>query len=133
MLASYLAAESLPQTVTLALNRPVRTLYLLHTTAWQTETGQEVGRIIIEYADGAQAELPIVYGQHLRAWNDPLYALEGLPVWRARDAHGNHATLRLLQWRNPHPEKTVRTVRFTATDPIAGWTLAAIAADTPQK
>ncbi|MGQ9656589.1 MAG: glycoside hydrolase family 20 zincin-like fold domain-containing protein [Fimbriimonadales bacterium] len=123
MLASYLAPEPKPREVRLPLERRVRALYLLHTAGWQTEQGKEVGRIVIEYADGTQAEQPIVYGQHLRAWNDPMYALEGLPLWRARGEGGTRATARLLHWRNPHPHKTIRAVRFVATDPVAGWTL----------
>ncbi|RMH06122.1 MAG: hypothetical protein D6697_11260 [Armatimonadetes bacterium] len=123
MLASYLAPESLPKAVRLPLNRPVNTLYLLHTTAWQTEIGSEVGRIVVEYADGTQSEQTVVYGRHIRAWNDRLYALEGLPLWRARGAKGEIATARLLKWHNPHPQKIVRAVRFVASDPVAGWTL----------
>jgi hypothetical protein len=38
---------------------------------------------------------------------------------------GNLATVRMLHWRNPHPDKLIRAVRFVATDPIAGWTLLA--------
>lgn len=129
MLASYLAPESLPKAVRLALNRPVNTLYLLHTTAWQTELGSEVGRIAVEYADGTQSEQAVVYGRHIRAWSDRLYALEGLPLWRARDANGEIATARLFKWRNPYPKKIVRAVRFIASDPVAGWTLLGVAGD----
>jgi hexosaminidase len=129
MLASYLAPEPLPREVRIPLNRRAQSLYLLHTAGWQTEQGKEVGRLIVEYADGTQAEQPIIYGRHLRAWNDRLYALEGLPLWRARDAEGSLATVRLLHWRNPHPDKLIRAVRFVATDPIAGWTLLALSGE----
>ncbi|MDW8050917.1 MAG: glycoside hydrolase family 20 zincin-like fold domain-containing protein [Armatimonadota bacterium] len=123
MLASYLAEAMLPKEVRIALNRPVQRLYLLHTTGWQTEVGKEVGRMVLEYADGTQVEQPIVYGLHVRAWNDPLYALQGLPLWRMRGAEGEQATVRLLSWRNPHPERLIRAIRFAASDPIAGWIL----------
>ena len=123
MLASYLAAESLPKEARLTLNRKAHALYLLHTTGWQTEVGNEVGRVVIEYADGTQAEQAVVYGRHVRAWNDPMYALEGLPVWRARGMNGEQATARLLKWKNPHPEKVIQSVRFTVADPVAGWVL----------
>jgi hypothetical protein len=129
MLASYLAPAPMPREVRIPLNRRAQSLYLLHTAGWQTEQGKEVGRLVIEYADGTQAEQPILYGRHLRAWNDRLYALEGLPLWRARDASGNLATARLLHWRNPHPDKLIRAVRFVATDPIAGWTLLALSGE----
>jgi hypothetical protein len=129
MLASYLAPAPMPREVRIPLERCVQSLYLLHTAGWQTEQGREVGRLVVEYADGTQAEQPILYGRHLRAWNDRLYALEGLPLWRARDAEGSLATVRLLHWRNPHPDKLIRAVRFVATDPIAGWTLLALSGE----
>jgi hexosaminidase len=129
MLASYLAPAPMPREVRIPLNRRAQSLYLLHTAGWQTEQGREVGRLTVEYADGTQAEQPIIYGRHLRAWNDRLYALEGLPLWRARDAEGSLATVRLLHWRNPHPDKLIRAVRFVATDPIAGWTLLALSGE----
>jgi hypothetical protein len=129
MLASYLAPAPMPREVRISLERRAQSLYLLHTAGWQTEQGKEVGRLVVEYADGTQAEQPILYGRHLRAWNDRLYALEGLPLWRARDASGNLATARLLHWRNPHPDKLIRAVRFVATDPIAGWTLLALSGE----
>jgi hypothetical protein len=129
MLASYLAPAPMPREVRIPLNRRAQSLYLLHTAGWQTEQGREVGRLVVEYADGTQAEQPILYGRHLRAWNDRLYALEGLPLWRARDAEGNLATVRMLHWRNPHPDKLIRAVRFVATDPIAGWTLLALSGE----
>ena len=129
MLASYLAPAPMPREVRIPLNRRAQSLYLLHTAGWQTEQGREVGRLVVEYADGTQAEQPILYGRHLRAWNDRLYALEGLPLWRARDAEGNLATARMLHWRNPHPDKPLRALRFVATDPIAGWTLLALSGE----
>jgi hexosaminidase len=129
MLASYLAPAPMPREVRIPLNRRAQSLYLLHTAGWQTEQGREVGRLVVEYANGTQAEQPILYGRHLRAWNDRLYALEGLPLWRARDAEGSLATVRLLHWRNPHPDKLIRAVRFVATDPIAGWTLLALSGE----
>jgi len=129
MLASYLAPAPMPREVRIPLERRAQSLYLLHTAGWQTEQGREVGRLVVEYADGTQAEQPILYGRHLRAWNDRLYALEGLPLWRARDAEGNLATVRMLHWRNPHPDKPIRAVRFVATDPVAGWTLLALSGE----
>jgi len=129
MLASYLAPAPMPREVRIPLERRVQSLYLLHTAGWQTEQGREVGRLVVEYADGTQAKQPILYGRHLRAWNDRLYALEGLPLWRARDAEGSLATVRLLHWRNPHPDKPLRALRFVATDPIAGWTLLALSGE----
>ncbi|MCX7993076.1 MAG: beta-N-acetylhexosaminidase [Fimbriimonadales bacterium] len=129
MLASYLAPGSFPQRVRLPLDRPVRTLYLLHTTGWQTEVGNEVGRIILEYTDDTRAEQPVFYGRHIRAWNDRMYALEGFPLWRVRTLDGEQATARLLSWNNPHPEKPVRAVYFVAYDTVAGWTILGLAGE----
>lgn len=129
MLAGEQANAPLPTEMRLALDRPVRTLYLLHTTGWQAETGKEVARLVVEYVDGTRAEQPIIYGQHIRSWNDPLYALEGLPLWRKRDTNGTIATLRLLTWHNPHPERPLRALHLLATDRNVGWIVLALAGE----
>jgi CheY-like chemotaxis protein len=118
MLASYLAPEPLPREARISLERRAQSLYLLHTASWQTEQGKEVGRLIVEYADGTQAEQPIIYGLHLRAWNDRLYALEGLPLWRARDAErqSRHFALAALAQPAPREASPRRAIRCNRPD-----------------
>ncbi len=101
----------------------VETLYLLHATGWQAERNAEVARYVLEYADGTQAELPLLYGVHVRAWSDPGAAIESPPIWSQPPPDGQRVRLRLLRWHNPHPEKTVRALQLRTTHPTAGYML----------
>ncbi len=132
MLAGYLVPDTLlpyPREVRLTLNRPAKALYFLHTTAFPTERGAEVARYIFEYADGTTAEQPLLYGVHLRAWNDAGPAFEGIPIWSQRMENGVWMRVRLLKWQNPHPEKPIRTLRIRATDPVASLIVVAISGE----
>ncbi len=126
MLASLLAPgepSRYPREVVIPMGRTVRTLHILHTTGWQIERNEPVARYVLEYADGTQAELTLLYGVHVRAWNDPGAAIESPPVWSRRLESGTRVRIRLLRWQNPHPDKPVRTLRLQAIHPVAGYTL----------
>lgn len=125
MLFSPLAPGDLtryPREVVIPLSRPVHTLYFVHATGWQAERNEEVARYVLEYADGTRVELPLLYGVHVRAWNDPNPAIESPPIW-SRLTNGQRVRLRLLRWQNPHPEKPLRTLRLQAVHPAAGYML----------
>jgi hypothetical protein len=109
--------------IPLAQLEQVKTLYLLHATGWQAERNAEVARLVLEYADGTQAELPLLYGVHVRAWNDPGAAIESPPIWSQLNPDGQRVRLRLLRWHNPHPGKTIRALRLSTTHPAAGYML----------
>jgi len=117
-----------PQSITIPLERPVRCLYLLTTVAHSVEQGAVVAELTVEYADGTSESVPLRYGIHLRAWNDPRYAFEGRPVWSQRTNLG-WARLRQIRWQNPHPEKPVRTVRLSASDRTASLVLVAVSGE----
>jgi hypothetical protein len=89
------------------------------------ESGMEVGHYTLHYADGSQAELPIVVGRHVRHWwaqegeENPFAPLsEGTVVWTGSNpsAKDAKATLRLYltSYQNPHPEKEVVTVDYVS-------------------
>jgi hypothetical protein len=114
--------------IPLAQRGQVQTLCLLHTTGWQAERNAEVARYVLEYADGTQAELPLLYGVHVRAWNDAGAAIESPPIWSQPTADGQRVRLRLLRWHNPHPDKAVRALRLSTTHPTAGYMLLGLSA-----
>ncbi|MCS7066968.1 MAG: hypothetical protein NZL85_11945, partial [Fimbriimonadales bacterium] len=128
MLFSPLAPSELtryPREVVLTLGGRVQALYFLHATGWQVERGEEVARYVLEYADGSRAELSLLYGIHVRAWNDPNPAIESPPVW-SRLVGTQRVRLRLLRWQNPHPDKPLRALRLQATQSAAGYMLLGI-------
>lgn len=129
-LGGYTAPDpAFPESVRLQTDRPVRVLYFLHTCAYPTEPKVEVARYRFEYEDGSVVEQPVIYGLHLRAWNDSGMAFEGVPLWSQRLEDGRWARLRLLTWRNPHPEKRLRAVQIRASDPFAGLILVALSGE----
>ncbi len=132
MLAGYLVPDKVlpyPREVRIPLNRSAHRLYFLHTTAYPTERGAEVARYILEYADGTTAEQPLIYGVHLRAWNDAGPAFEGFPIWSQRIDKGVWMRVRLLKWENPHPEKPIQALRIRAVDPVASLIVVGIAGE----
>jgi len=131
MLFSPLAPDDparYPREVVIPLPRTVRTLYFLHATGWQAERNEEVARYVLEYADGTQAELPLLYGVHVRAYNDPNPAMESPPVW-SRRVGKQWVRPRLWRGQNPHPDKPVRALRLQAGQTSAGYLLLGLSAD----
>jgi hexosaminidase len=114
--------------IPLAQLEQVKTLYLLHATGWQADRNAEVARLVLEYADGTQAELRLLYGVHVRAWNDPGAAIESPPIWSQLTPDGQRVRLRLLRWYNPHPGKAIRALRLSTTHPTAGYMLLGLSA-----
>ncbi len=120
-----------PREVVISLQGKVQALYFLHAAGWQVERNEEVARLMLEYEDGSRAELPLLYGVHVRAWSDPYPAIESPPVWsRLVGNPPQRVRLRLLRWQNPHPDKPVRALRLRATSLAAGYFLLGIGGET---
>ena len=95
--------------------------------------GKKVAELILHYADGSQARLPIVAGEQVRDWWGPVY--ETAAGWNARNPT---AATSVLAWTgsnprikedepeeslrlykstfgNPHPEQEVSSIDFVST------------------
>lgn len=130
MLGGYLVPDpNLPQSVRLLIDRSVRALYFLHTCAFPAEPSEEVARYRFEYEDGSVVEQPVLYGIHLRAWNETGFTFEGVPLWSQLLGDGRWARVRLMRWQNPHPEKRLRAVSIEAKDPVASLILVALSGE----
>lgn len=95
--------------------------------------GRKIAELVLHYADGSQARLPIVAGEQVRDWWGPIY--ETAAGWNARNptAAGSELawtgsnprikedkpeeSLRLYQssFDNPHPEREVSSIDFVST------------------
>ena len=111
-------------------------LHFLHTLVWSNyrsrkaddtweeafhvRLGSVVGRYVIHYADGQQAEVPINHGRDVRDWwhypesapDDPalIVAWEGSdPVSRQ---HGATTRVYKSTWQNPRPDVAIRSLDF---------------------
>jgi len=93
--------------------------------------GTIVGRMVVQYAEGATEEFQMVSGRTTAAWTDAATASDALIAWRGRTRAGEPVSLRLTRWRIPHPESTIRSLRFEPLDPEAMWTLFGVTLVTP--
>ena len=118
-----------PEVPGIPIGRAFDRLYLLHTTTYYEKPGTTVARIRLAYSDGRTAEIPIQYGTHvLNYWRQ---RYEGVPQLTDSDSriawtgaaprgvaeYGNSLRLVVSSFKNPHPNRVVRSV-----DLISTWT-----------
>ena len=117
----------------LAVNAKADALFFLHTfhpggeiAEWRRRAAEaesrrreppaapRVAAYRVRYEDGTRAEIPVVFGVHVGAWNDERPApLPGADLaWAGRRPDGGSAAAWTMRWINPHPEKAIRQVDF---------------------
>jgi len=110
----------------IAVAQTARRIHFLHGVGWLERDGIEVARYIVHFDDGAQAEVPVVYGEHVRNWQ---FWPEGVagerggaePVWRGPQERWRtlwpNAGVRLYRttWVNPRPDVAIRSLDFIST------------------
>ncbi len=98
--------------------RKCHRLHFLQGAQFQAADGTRIGTCVLRYTGGTQAQLPIVYGEHVRDWwydgKGPLEAKSARIAWKGTNATAerNRAALRIfLSTRdNPHPDWTIESV-----------------------
>lgn len=68
----------------------------------------------VVYEDGSNADIPVLFSKHISAWNDQSPApLPGADLaWTEQRPDGSSASVWLMRWTNPHPEKVIKEVDF---------------------
>jgi len=104
-------------------------LQLLHGACDVSGHGQPVAWLVLHYADGSTAEIPIIAGEHLLDWWGPIYQTENgeepnptAPgtelAWAGSNAsikkRSPDFSLRLYRsaFANPHPELAIKTIDY---------------------
>lgn len=124
------------------VKKTLRRLHVLHGVmqgdyTQGAEEGTEVGHYALRFADGSQAQLPIVLGRHAKHWwaeateeNSFQPLPEGTVVWTGSNPNAKDAkaTLRLYltSYKNPHPEKEVVSVDYVEAMALAAPFLVAM-------
>lgn len=119
------------------VNRAFEELHLLHAGGWGDVEGATIAIITLHYQDGTTADLPIVYGVHVRGGgrglseeNETLTDPQSKIIWRGPGpgTEEMRPTARLFKSTliNPHPEKQVDTLDLkSAGEPLDSYTLIA--------
>lgn len=98
-----------------------RSLYFLHTCQvppnrnrqlYATENPGTIGSYVINYQDGEQAEMRLVYQANIHDWNGQRGPAQALGLWTGNTAGGALISLPAVQWLNPRPDVPVRSIDF---------------------
>ena len=105
------------QSVTIPVNATAPWLAFV-TTAGRTPSRPRgrpvVTTLTVNYEDGATARIPLAYNQNLAFWNHDGGAYGARMFLRFNDRQGALVTLFAQNWRNPHPEKPIRSIVIAA-------------------
>jgi hypothetical protein len=99
-----------------------RAIHALHGTGMSEKDGVTLGRFVVRYREGPAAEIPIVYGQHVRDWwynPQTPEAAESAVAWTGTNEASAKAgmVLRIYRtsWVNPHPDLEVASLDFASS------------------
>lgn len=101
-----LRADMPEQVAGIPVDGKVRAIYFFHTAGW-CRTGMKVMDYVIHYADGKSVTLPVVTGETIADW-----WLNSAGVMKSRIAWSNSQNrgFYISEWRNPEPERAVRSI-----------------------
>ncbi len=117
------AGADLPKEVNgIRVGQKCRRLHFLHGTQWRVGEGTRIGSYVVHYAGGAQAALPIIYGQQVRDWwssGGEVYEAKAARVaWKGANeaTQRRNASLRIFAspTDNPYPDQTIESVDFVS-------------------
>jgi hypothetical protein len=122
----------------IAVELKANALHFLHASCWEPDGGTLVGHYAIHYEDGSVLQVPIIYGDNIRAWSRTPDAPVNLSpdtkiAWRGTNpslkAHGYDALLYDFRFINPSPHLQISSIDFRAEKTIAAPFLLAITAE----
>jgi hypothetical protein len=94
-------------------------IHLLLATCWASPKGSKVARLVLHYADGETAEIPLVYGEDLRDWSAASDSLESLSRGKVAWSGRNAANIQIRLFRNTHdnprPDEPISTIDLQST------------------
>jgi len=116
----------------IAIDRRCDRLQLLHGAGDVSGRGQPVARLVLHYADGSVAKIPIIAGEHVLDWWGPVYTTDSGDdrfttspgtelAWAgsnpAIQEHEPDFSLRLYRstFANPHPELEIKTIDYVSS------------------
>jgi len=112
MLRGSLTQREFPEAVEIAIRQRATQLQFLHTCAFAVSEDTKVAEYEIIYADGQRISVPIIYGDALRAWDDPYSGMSRHAVWKGKTLSGYPIAVKRLLWDNPRPNVALAAIRF---------------------
>lgn len=113
----------------------VRCLWFLHASNWSGKAGNRIATYRVTYADGQQAEIPVVVDQGIRDWWQGFLAdaaCKPVPIRIAQDGNGKQAWrfLHVMEWANPRSDSAIASIALESQGTGAAVLVAGITACT---
>ena len=118
--------KAYPKSVEMGVDHKAKSLLFLHTCAWTDVAGSKIGAYKVNYSDGTSENIDLAYGVNIVSWIDQRSVGGADRVWMGRTKDDQRLDLWRIQWDNPHPEKTIKSIEFSSTGTSAGPVLVAV-------
>jgi hypothetical protein len=109
-------SENLPASGKVDLKGKADMVAFLHSGGW-IEVNVKQATYVIDYADGTKVEIPVIGGKNIMDWVGPTDAADTvkydpalglvLPAVNVSCPQFGRATVWMVLWKNPHPEKPI--------------------------
>jgi len=94
------------------INAKLRRLYFLQATFWKLKKGETVVEYVINYADGNKLNVPVRYGIDAADWYGfPPAGMKPKVSFIGRSLKtGESGVLYTMDWKNPYPNKEIKSL-----------------------
>ncbi len=118
------------------VNTKADVLWFLHALAWAG--GKDGGRVAeyrVEYVDGTTTTIPVRRFVDVGDWHNPTKYANASIAWTGRNLDFSPVGFNAMSWKNPHPDRAIRSLsiragldksQYVLIGITAGWELEAV-------
>lgn len=97
------------------VNSKAKNIYFLHTAGWGIKEGEVSHAYYVNYMDGSKLEIPVRYGKSIGGWWSPQALPEAKIAFETSNLMTGHVGLFCFKWKNPYPEKEIKSIDIEAS------------------
>jgi len=121
------APKLMRQSGPIPVNAKANKLWFLHVLGWAGgNPGDVVAEYTVEYEDGSTTTIPIRRFMDIGDWHNPSMFSNASIAWTGRNLVTSPVGLNAMPWKNPHPEKTIKSLSIKAGLADSQYVLVAI-------
>jgi glycosyl hydrolase family 42 (putative beta-galactosidase) len=99
----------------IGVNSKAKYLYFLHTAGWGAKK-MRTHSYYIQYQDGLKIEIPIHLGAEIGGWWKPNPIQNGKIAHESSNLACNRVGLYCTRWKNPYPDKIIKTIDIISSN-----------------
>lgn len=113
------------------VNRSAKCLYFLHGAGWGTKEGELCHSYVVNYSDGSNTEVEVLFLRHISGWWSPLAVPEAKIALEGANLLHGRIGLYAMRWENPHPDREIASIDVIASKNNVVPAVVAITGETP--